>query len=163
MGKLEDLSIWRNKSDIMEMFDIAESTYGKRLKTITDLDLIKKVNGETLVHQSIIVEVFSRKRKRKYVPTIEEQKDWEVWSAVHCYYGFESWIDITNKIGEHKPGSISEETIENLIKEFIESIKNSNREVDVKFINDYYNEDSERCDRIIREEYLGNVKYFIKG
>jgi len=155
---------WYNKQKIMSIFDISEGNFYKKIKQITDLEKIKKEGRTTLVHSSIVTDVFKRKKRRNQTikRTPEEQKDWSVWSAVHCYYGFESWVDITNKIGEHKKGEISEETIEDLIKQFIESIKNSDKEVDVNFINDFYNEDSERCDRIIREEYLGNVKYFIK-
>jgi len=155
---------WYNKKEIMSIFDISDVTYYKKLKQITDSEKIKKEGRTTLVHSSIVEEFFKRKNKKggMYGRTPEEQKDWEVWSAVHCYYGFDTWMDISDKIGDHIKGSVPQDTIEDLIKEFINNIKNSNKEVDVNFINDFYNEDSERCDRIIREEYLGNVKYFIK-
>jgi hypothetical protein len=155
---------WYNKKQIISIFDISSGTYYKKLKQITDSEKIKMEGKSKLVHHSIVEEFFKRKNKKggMYGRTPEEQKNWEVWSAVHCYYGFDTWMDISDKIGDHIKGSIPQDTIEDLIKEFINNIKNSNKEVDVNFINDFYNEDSERCDRIIREEYLGNIKYFMK-
>jgi hypothetical protein len=44
--------------------------------------------------------------------TPDEEKEINIYNDVHCFYGFESWGEITNKIGKHKPGDISEERID---------------------------------------------------
>jgi hypothetical protein len=162
MSELNNETKWYDKEQITKIFNISVGTYYKKRRLITDSEKIKIVGKSKLIHHSIVGEVFSRKNKKKHIQTEEELKNFRAWSAVHCYYGLDSWLHICDQIGENHKGEIPNEKIEGLIKDFIDKIKSSNSETDVNFMNDHYNKDLDRYEKIIREEYLGNLKHFMK-
>ena len=158
---------WYSKKMIMGIFDISESTFKRRLKEITDTDKIKFIENETgskemVIHLSIVTDTFRRRNKRKPEELDENGLESRAWGNVHCQYGFKLWCNISDKLGESYVGSVDDEKIDELFHEFLNEIKNSDDEDDKEFLQYRYNDESERYDRIIKEEIIENLNHFVR-
>jgi hypothetical protein len=99
-----------------------------------------------------IKKILKKEKKRFNKLSIDEQTNSNVWATIHIQYGRDIW----NKVRNEFNGNVSEEKINNMVSEFLEDIRGREGDKDIKFINEF-NNDNERYNRILKDEFVNVI------